>query len=124
MSDVRVKHCGITSVADAELCVDAGAWALGMILWKGSKRACTVEEAGRIASTMRRRVELAGVFVNAPLQRVLELTDALGLTIVQSIIALHGGTIEVSSALGEGTTVTVRLPREAVRAEGKAVPAA
>ena len=48
----------------------------------------------------------------------------LGLTIVQSIIALHGGTIEVSSALGEGTTVTVRLPREAVRAEGKAVPAA
>ena len=37
----------------------------------------------------------------------------LGLTIVQSIIALHGGTIEVSSAPGEGTTVTVRLPRTA-----------
>jgi signal transduction histidine kinase len=48
----------------------------------------------------------------------------LGLTIVQSIIALHGGTIEVSSALGEGTTVTVRLPREAVRAEDSTVPAA
>ncbi len=37
----------------------------------------------------------------------------LGLTIVQSIIALHGGTIEVSSAPGEGTTVTVKLPRTA-----------
>jgi phosphoribosylanthranilate isomerase len=86
MSDVRVKHCGITSVADAELCVEAGAWALGMILWDGSPRACSLEEAGRIASAMRRRAELAGVFVNAPLQRVIELTDALGLTIVQ----LHG----------------------------------
>jgi phosphoribosylanthranilate isomerase len=86
MSDVRVKHCGITSVADAELCAEAGAWALGMILWRGSARECTLEEAGRITSTMRRRVELAGVFVNAPLQRVIELTDALGLTIVQ----LHG----------------------------------
>jgi signal transduction histidine kinase len=48
----------------------------------------------------------------------------LGLTIVQSIIALHGGTIEVSSALGEGTTVTVRLPREAVRADADPVSAA
>ena len=49
----------------------------------------------------------------------------LGLTIVQSIIALHGGTIEVSSALGEGTTVTVRLPRTAVStAVGDDAPAA
>jgi PAS domain S-box-containing protein len=39
----------------------------------------------------------------------------LGLTIVQSIIALHGGTIEVSSAPGEGTTVVVKLPRRATR---------
>ena len=35
----------------------------------------------------------------------------LGLTIVQSIVALHGGKIEVSSAPGAGTTVTVTLPR-------------
>jgi PAS domain S-box-containing protein len=48
----------------------------------------------------------------------------LGLTIVQSIIALHGGTIEVSSALDEGTTVTVKLPRVAIRAEDNTVPAA
>lgn len=35
----------------------------------------------------------------------------LGLTIVQAIVALHGGTIEVESAVDRGTTVTVRLPR-------------
>ena len=38
----------------------------------------------------------------------------LGLTIVQSIVALHGGRIEVSSAHHEGTTVTVTLPRVAL----------
>ena len=48
----------------------------------------------------------------------------LGLTIVQSIIALHGGTIEVSSAPGEGTTVTVRLPRTAAVPVGDDAPAA
>jgi len=54
MSSVRIKHCGITSLDDAELCVDAGAWALGMILWPGSARRCSLEEAGRITRAMRR----------------------------------------------------------------------
>jgi phosphoribosylanthranilate isomerase len=85
-ASTRIKHCGITSLEDAELCVDAGAWALGMILWRDSPRACSVEEAGRITRTMRRKVELAGVFVNEHLGRVVELADVLGLTIVQ----LHG----------------------------------
>jgi phosphoribosylanthranilate isomerase len=86
MASVRIKHCGITSLDDAELCVDAGAWALGMILWPASPRACSVEEAGRIVRVMRRRVELAGVFVNDRLARVVGVADGLGLTIVQ----LHG----------------------------------
>jgi signal transduction histidine kinase len=38
----------------------------------------------------------------------------LGLTIVQAIVALHGGTVSVSSAEGLGTTVTVNLPSTAV----------
>ena len=86
MASVRIKHCGITSLDDAELCVEAGAWALGMILWQASPRACSPEEAGRITRALRRRVELAGVFVNERLARVVELADVLGLTMVQ----LHG----------------------------------
>ena len=35
----------------------------------------------------------------------------LGLPIVQTIVALHRGTIGIESTPGEGTTVTVTLPR-------------
>jgi two-component system, OmpR family, sensor kinase len=38
----------------------------------------------------------------------------LGLAICQAIVAAHGGTIEVQSAVGEGTTLTVSLPAESV----------
>ncbi len=34
----------------------------------------------------------------------------LGLSIVKTLIALHGGEMAVQSKLGEGTTITVRLP--------------
>ncbi len=34
----------------------------------------------------------------------------LGLTIVQAIVAMHGGSIEVKSCAGRGTTFTVHLP--------------
>jgi signal transduction histidine kinase len=34
----------------------------------------------------------------------------LGLRIVRDYVKLHGGTIDLDSAEGEGTTVTIRLP--------------
>jgi two-component system OmpR family sensor kinase len=34
----------------------------------------------------------------------------LGLAVVQSLVAVHGGTVELASRPG-GTTFTVRLPR-------------
>jgi phosphoribosylanthranilate isomerase len=82
----RIKFCGITGIDDAQRAVDAGAWALGMIFWQGSPRRCDPTEAQRIAAALRRRVELAGVFVNAPLDEVAGVADAVGLTLVQ----LHG----------------------------------
>ena len=43
-------------------------------------------EAARITAALRRRTELAGVFVNPPLDAVARAADELGLTLVQ----LHG----------------------------------
>lgn len=80
---VEIKICGITCLPDAELAVELGAWAIGMIFYAGSPRACSDDQALRIAAALRRRVQLCGVFVNAPLDRVLASADELGLTLLQ-----------------------------------------
>ncbi len=82
----KVKVCGLTNVADAELAVELGVWAIGMIFYSSSPRCCSLEQAEQIASRLRRRVELCGVYVNAPLEEVLASAEALGLGLVQ----LHG----------------------------------
>jgi phosphoribosylanthranilate isomerase len=82
----RVKICGITNLADAELAAGLGAWALGMIFYEGSPRSCSQAEAQLIAAALRRRVELCGVFVNAPLEEIVRTGEQLGLTLIQ----LHG----------------------------------
>lgn len=82
----RVKFCGITSLEDAELCAGFDPWALGMIFVPSSPRRCKQSEAARIAGALRRRVELAGVFVNATLDHVVHTVEALELPLVQ----LHG----------------------------------
>jgi phosphoribosylanthranilate isomerase len=84
--EVKVKICGITDLQDAELAVELGAWALGMIFYAGSPRSCSLQEAQRIAATLRRRVELCGVYVNAPLEQIEHDADELGLGLLQ----LHG----------------------------------
>ena len=82
----RVKVCGITRLEDAELAVSLGAWAIGFILWPGSKRAADPAVAAGIARAQRRRLELVGVFVNPTLDEVAHAVEAIGLTHVQ----LHG----------------------------------
>ena len=36
--------------------------------------------------------------------------SGIGLAVTEEIVALHGGTLDIASAVGEGTTVTVTLP--------------
>lgn len=82
----RVKICGITRAEDARLAAEAGAWAIGLVLWPGSPRVCPPDEAAAIAAELRREVEVAGVFVNATLDEVALAADRIGLTLLQ----LHG----------------------------------
>ncbi len=82
----RIKYCGITRLQDAEHAVSLDAWAVGMILWPGSKRYCRPAEAAAIGAALHRRAEVAGVFVNAHLDHVVARADEFGLTLIQ----LHG----------------------------------
>lgn len=82
----RIKICGITRLEDAEHAVEAGAWALGFILWPGSRRAIALQDAADVIGHVRRRVRTVGVFVDATLDEVVGTAEALGLTHVQ----LHG----------------------------------
>ncbi|HLH66436.1 MAG TPA: phosphoribosylanthranilate isomerase [Solirubrobacteraceae bacterium] len=82
----RIKFCAITDPADARLAVEAGAWALGVILWPRSRRRCPLEVAVAVAAEHRRRAEIVGVFVNQTLDEVARAADEIGLTMLQ----LHG----------------------------------
>jgi phosphoribosylanthranilate isomerase len=82
----RIKICGVTSLDDATLAADLGAWAIGCIFWPHSPRACEPAEAARIVGALRRRVEVVGVFVNAHLDEVAGMVDGVGISMVQ----LHG----------------------------------
>lgn len=79
----QVKICGLTNLPDAEAAAALGAWALGMIFYPGSPRQCSLEQAGAITVALRRRTELCGVFVNAPLEEVTAISEDLGLTLLQ-----------------------------------------
>jgi phosphoribosylanthranilate isomerase len=82
----RIKVCGITRLQDAELALEVGAWAVGLIFWPGSSRRCPLDEAAVVGAALKRRAEVAGVFVNAPLEDVAGTVEAVGATLVQ----LHG----------------------------------
>jgi phosphoribosylanthranilate isomerase len=88
MSDpeTRVKICGVTSVEDAELAVSCGAWAVGMIFHRDSPRLCDRETAAAIGTALKRRAEVAGVFVNTPLDELVGIAEETGITMLQ----LHG----------------------------------
>jgi phosphoribosylanthranilate isomerase len=79
----KIKFCGLTSLTDAEHAVQAGAWAVGLIFWPGSPRACELDDAAEIAASLKRGAEIVGVFVNPTLDEVGGTADAVGLTMLQ-----------------------------------------
>src|SRR4051812_36739875 len=80
------KLGGNPTEGDARRAAEPGAWARGMIFGPGSARRCELEDAEAIASELRRSVELAGVFVDAPLDEVARVADLCSLSLLQ----LHG----------------------------------
>jgi phosphoribosylanthranilate isomerase len=81
-----VKVCGVTRPKDAEILARAGANAIGINFWPGSKRFVEDEKAREIVAALPPGVLKVGVFVNAHPLVVTETLAELGLDMVQ----LHG----------------------------------
>jgi signal transduction histidine kinase len=78
------------------------------------------------ASKQKTVFKIADTGKGIPAKRLREITDplggaeydpyltgegwGLGLTITKSLVAVHGGSLEIKSKIGKGTTVTVTLP--------------
>jgi phosphoribosylanthranilate isomerase len=82
---VRVKICGIRSVEDARIAVEAGADAIGLILTP-ARRQVSMETARAVTATLPPFIVPVGVFVDAAPAAVRAAARRLGLGAVQ----LHG----------------------------------
>jgi phosphoribosylanthranilate isomerase len=82
----HVKICGVTSAADAELCVAAGASAVGLNFVPSSPRVVTPERAREIARAVRGRVLVVGVVADLGVDAMLALKEEAELECLQ----LHG----------------------------------
>jgi phosphoribosylanthranilate isomerase len=84
---MRVKVCGITNDADAEMAVGCGVDALGFNFFPRSPRYIRPEDAGRIIRRLPPFIATVGLFVNVARSR--EVSDTARLAGVQAI-QLHG----------------------------------
>src|SRR5215469_4386853 len=81
-----VKICGTTNLEDALAAAEAGANAVGFVFYKKSKRAVDAATARSIVQKLPEEMARVGVFVNEPVEKVVETVRQVGLTAVQ----LHG----------------------------------
>jgi len=83
----KIKICGVTSAADAAMCADAGAEAIGLNFYPKSPRCVSLETAREIVDSIRETtLAKVGVFVNAPAKEVQQTATELDLDFVQ----IHG----------------------------------
>lgn len=83
MNAIRVKICGITSVADAQLAVKAGADAIGLVFYAPSPRAVSIAQAREIAASVGPFVTVVGLFVDADEAFVREVFANVALHVLQ-----------------------------------------
>jgi phosphoribosylanthranilate isomerase len=101
-----VKVCGLRSLAEARVALQAGANFLGFILWKPGKRYISPVDAARIIATLRAESldwSAVGVFVDPVICEVADIADLCGLDYVQ----LSGN---------EGVEVVAAMPRPTLKA--------
>ena len=73
----------MTNLEDAEHAVRHGAWAIGLIHQPESPRYVQSAAAEEIGAALKRRCEIAGVFVNPTLEEVIDAAERENLTLLQ-----------------------------------------
>ena len=86
MSRTRSKICGLTREADVDEAVDAGADALGFVLYAKSPRHVTLQRAAQLAARLPPFVTPVLLLVNASPHDVRQATEALP----QALLQFHG----------------------------------
>lgn len=86
MKRTRIKICGICRPEDAAAAVECGADAIGMVFHAPSPRSVTLEEARLILRQVGPFVTAVGLFVDAPLERIVQTAHNLNIHTIQ----LHG----------------------------------
>jgi phosphoribosylanthranilate isomerase len=102
--DSYVKICGVTSVEDARVVIDAGADALGLIFAESSRQLGLVE-AMEIAKATNGQILRVGVFRHNDPEFVLACVDATGVDVAQIHGELSG---ELLTALRERHVAVVK----------------
>ena len=77
---IPVKICGITSVKDAQLAIEKGASAIGLIFYNPSPRNVSVETAKAIAQYVNGNIPIVGVFVDKDVVLVKSICLKVNLT--------------------------------------------
>ena len=80
---MRTKICGITSVEDAMLAIDAGADALGFVFYEKSPRHLSKAKAKEIIKQLPPFVEKVALFVNVSAEEIDATCAEVGATLAQ-----------------------------------------
>jgi phosphoribosylanthranilate isomerase len=83
LTTARVKICGITSIADAQAAVEAGADAIGLVFYAKSSRCVTAAQAADIARAVGPFVTTVGLFVDAAREEIEAVLQAVPLQLLQ-----------------------------------------
>ena len=79
----RIKICGVTKRSEAEAAVEAGADAIGLNFYPGSRRGLKEDCAAGVAPAIPPVVSRVGVFVNSAPHEICGIADRLKLDLVQ-----------------------------------------
>jgi phosphoribosylanthranilate isomerase len=83
MLAVKVKICGLTNYEDAMAAAEMGADMLGFNFYPKSPRYITPEKAAKIIDKLPAMVDLVGLFVNDPFERIEQVFDQCHLDWIQ-----------------------------------------